>query len=66
MKPSIYKKFLSFLKNEKYYPYFVLLLGVVVIFFQLHGSLGTGDEVIYSQVARGDFSEGRMDNSVFL
>ncbi|MDD3190383.1 MAG: hypothetical protein PHI66_01675 [Candidatus Pacebacteria bacterium] len=33
MESSIYKKFLSFLENERYYPYFVLMLGVFVIFF---------------------------------
>ena len=51
--------FYKFLNNEKYYPLYLLILSVVVLFFQLDGSVGNWDEAIYSEVAR----EGLLMNN---
>ena len=51
--------FIRFLNNEKYYPFYVLLLSAAVLFFQLDGSIGSWDEAIYCEVAK----EGVMRNN---
>jgi len=53
------KNFYKLLNNEKYYPFYVLLLSAAVLFFQLDGSIGSWDESIYSEVAK----EGVMRNN---
>ncbi|MCK5466751.1 hypothetical protein KAI56_04645 [Candidatus Parcubacteria bacterium] len=49
----------NFLNNEKYYPLYLLILSIAVLFFQLDGSIGNWDEAIYSEVAR----EGLLKSS---
>lgn len=51
---KLYKK----INNERYYPWYILILSIFVLFFQLDGSVGSWDEAIYSEVAR----EGLLNN----
>ena len=53
------KDLCKLLNNEKYYPFYLLILSAVVLFFQLDGSIGNWDEAIYSEVAR----EGLLRNN---
>ena len=53
------KNFYKFLNNEKYFPLYILLLSVAVLFFQLEGSIGNWDEAAYSQIAK----EGLQTNN---
>jgi 4-amino-4-deoxy-L-arabinose transferase-like glycosyltransferase len=50
---------ISNINNEKRYPWYILILSVFVLFFQLDGSIGSWDESIYGEVAK----EGLMRNS---
>lgn len=53
------KNFYEFLNNEKYYPWYILILSATVLFFQLDGSIGNWDEAAYSQIAK----EGLQSNN---
>jgi len=53
------KKIFSAVDNEKFYPFYLLVLSAAILFFQLKGSIGSWDEAIYSEVAR----EGILNNS---
>lgn len=55
MKLEIIKKICAQINNEKFYPLYILVLSVFVLFFELNGSIGSWDEAIYSEVAREGF-----------
>jgi len=59
MKTKSLKNFYKLLNNEKYYPWYILLLSAAVLFFQLEGSVGNWDEAAYSQIAK----EGLQSNN---
>lgn len=40
------------LTKENYYPFYIIALGILVLFFQLDGSVGNWDEAVYSEVAK--------------
>jgi len=52
MKIVIIEKLYNKINNDKYYPFYILILSATVLFFKLNGSLVGWDEGIYSQIAK--------------
>lgn len=59
MNDNIRIKYLSAIIDERYYPFYLLLISAFVLFFRLSGSIVGWDEGIYSQIAK----EGLLSNN---
>lgn len=59
MNDNILIKYLRAIIDERYYPFYLLLISAFVLFFRLSGSIVGWDEGIYSQIAR----EGLLSNN---